>query len=292
MFSATSAQKVKLGLFLVAGAGLLFVILLLFAGLSLTEESDRYYLSTKESVSGLRIGATVEVRGVDVGQVAGVELAWDRPEPVRVAVDVAEGTPIPTAARAVLRMRGVTGLKYIDIDGGEFGGPVRKPGDTIPTAPSALSDITDQGRALVSESRQLIGESKEVAVRAADLLDEDNRARFDRMLERGDQMMVRGERAMVEIEKAATQLARVATRLDQLLGNEGARALESAGALMGDARRLVQANRHQVAATLGDLREAARSLRRMAQILEREPSRLLFGRRPGERSGGQGGSDR
>jgi phospholipid/cholesterol/gamma-HCH transport system substrate-binding protein len=286
MFSATSAQKVKLGLFLVAGAGLLFVILLLFAGLSLTEESDRYYLSTKESVSGLRIGATVEVRGVDVGQVAGVELAWDRPEPVRVAVDVAEGTPIPTAARAVLRMRGVTGLKYIDIDGGEFGGPVRKPGDTIPTAPSALSDITDQGRALVSESRQLIGESKEVAVRAADLLDEDNRARFDRMLERGDQMMVRGERAMVEIEKAATQLARVATRLDQLLGNEGARALESAGALMGDARRLVQANRHQVAATLGDLREAARSLRRMAQILEREPSRLLFGRQRGQ-SGGQ-----
>jgi phospholipid/cholesterol/gamma-HCH transport system substrate-binding protein len=286
MFSATSAQKVKLGLFLVAAAGLLFVILLLFAGLSLTEESDRYYLSTKESVSGLRIGATVEVRGVDVGQVAGVELAWDRPEPVRVAIDVAAGTPIPTAARAVLRMRGVTGLKYIDIDGGEFGGPVRKPGETIPTAPSALSDITDQGRALVSESRQLIGESKEVAVRAADMLDEDNRARVDRMLERGDQMMIRGERAMVEIEKAAQQLTRVGARLDQLLGGETARAIESAGALMGDARRLVQANRHQVAATLGDLREAARSLRRMAQILEREPSRLLFGGRRGQ-SGGQ-----
>ena len=43
MFQATSAQKMKLGLFLLAAGGLLAVILVLFAGLSLTSDVDRYF---------------------------------------------------------------------------------------------------------------------------------------------------------------------------------------------------------------------------------------------------------
>jgi phospholipid/cholesterol/gamma-HCH transport system substrate-binding protein len=258
MLSATASQKTKLGLFLVVTGALLGLVLLLFAGLSLRDQADRYYLQTDESVSGLRAGAPVEVRGVDVG-------------PVTVALDIALGTPVPIGASAVLRTKGVTGLMYVDIDGGDFLGKLREPGEVIPASPSALSKITDNGAALVEESRKLVGRGNEVATRLSDVLDDENRARVDRMLERG-------ERAMASLEQASAHMAKTSARLDQLLTQQGAQMLEAAGALIGDARRMVQGNRHQIGAAVVDLREAARAFRHMAEKLEQDPSRLLFRR--------------
>ncbi|HKE19260.1 MAG TPA: MlaD family protein [Kofleriaceae bacterium] len=276
MFQATSAQKMKLGLFLLAAGGLLTVLLVLFAGLSLTSDVDRYRVATADSVSGLRVGATVELRGVSVGQVADVELEWRRPDPVVMTIEVAAGTPIPAGARAVLRMKGVTGLKVVDIEGGDFHGPLRRPGDAIPVGPSALSDITDQGLALVQESRALVKSGARAADRAGDLLGDENRGRVE-------QILLRGERATADLERAAAQLVETGARLQQVMGGDGARAVADASALLGDARRLMQANRHSITATVDDLREAARSLRHTAELLERDPSRLLFRRKGEER---------
>jgi phospholipid/cholesterol/gamma-HCH transport system substrate-binding protein len=275
MFSATSAQKMKLGLFLLAGGGLLVVIVLLFAGLSLMEDTDRYYVAT-DSVSGLREGASVEVRGVRVGEVAELDLDWKRDLPVRIAIDVDQGTPIPASAHAVLSMRGVTGLKYIDVQGGDVRGPLRSPGDTLPTKPSTLSGITDEGLALVKQSRVLIDSGKQVTDRMNELLDDENRARME-------QILIRGERAMGDLEKAAAQMARAGARFEQVMAADGARAMAAAADLLADARRLVHANRQNIAATVRDVREAARSLRQMALALERQPSRLLFGGKEGKR---------
>jgi len=116
MFTATPSQKAKLGLFLLVGGALLAVVVILFAGLSIVKETDEYTVVTVESVSGLRAGAPVEVHGVVVGQVDKVRL--DRgAQPVTLSLEVEAGTPIPADARAILRMKGVTGLLYVDIDG-------------------------------------------------------------------------------------------------------------------------------------------------------------------------------
>jgi phospholipid/cholesterol/gamma-HCH transport system substrate-binding protein len=276
MFSATSAQKTKLGLFLVGAGALLAIVLLLFVGLDWMEESDRYYVRTGESVSGLRRGAPVEVRGVAVGQVVDIELDGRRADPVLLSLDIEAGTPIPVDARAVLKMKGVTGLEYVDVEGGNFSGALRQPGDVIPAAPSALNRIADKGNALLDESRRLIDSGTQVTDRLGDLLDDDNRARVDHILERG-------ERAMAHLEAAAAQLERTGATFERLVGGEGRRLVEEAGGLVGDARRAVQANRAQIGSTIGDLREAARSLRRFAQGVEHDPSRLLFRKRTGER---------
>jgi phospholipid/cholesterol/gamma-HCH transport system substrate-binding protein len=275
MFSATSAQKTKLGLFLLGAGGLFVAIFLVFIGLSWMEQSDRYYVRTGESVSGLRTGAPVEVRGVAVGRVADIDLDGLRADPVILALDVDGGTPIPADAHAVLKMKGVTGMEYVDIEGGSFTGPLRKPGDMIPTAPSALSRIKEKGDALLDQSRELIDSGTRVTDRLADVLDDENRARVDRMLERG-------ERAMGHLEEAAAQVQRTGAKLEQLVGGDGARLIVEAGGLVGDARRVLQANRNQIAGTISDLREAARSFRRMAQNLERDPSRIIFRRGGGE----------
>jgi phospholipid/cholesterol/gamma-HCH transport system substrate-binding protein len=275
MFTATPSQKAKVGLFLLVGGGLLAAVLIVFAGLGLSEETDEYTVRTAESVSGLRVGAPVEVHGVAVGQVAEVELGRGA-EPVTLGLEVKAGTPIPADARAIMRMKGVTGLLYVDIDGGDFRGRLHRPGDAIPSAPSALSAITDRGSALLDESRKLIEGGRRVTDRLGAILDEENQARLD-------QILARGERAMASFEAAAGQMTRTGARIEQLVSTEGQRVLSSTDALIGDTRRLIQANRTQVTATMTDLREAARSFRRMAQNLEQDPSRLLFRRRAGER---------
>ncbi len=282
MFTATPSQKAKVGLFLLVGGGLLAAIVVIFAGLGLAEATDEYTVHTGESVSGLRAGAPVEVHGVVVGQITDVTLGRGV-QPVTLELEVNAGTPIPVDARAVLRMKGVTGLQYIDIDGGDFQGPLREPGDVIPGKPSALSAITDSGTQLVAESRKLIQSGTNVTERIGAMLDEEAERKMDVILSRG-------ERAMASLEAAAAQMARTGARIEQLVSAEGQRVLGSTDALIGstdalvgDARRLVQANRTQITATMTDLREAARSFRRMAQSLEQDPSRLLFRRRVGER---------
>jgi phospholipid/cholesterol/gamma-HCH transport system substrate-binding protein len=227
-------------------------------------------------VSGLRVGAAVEVRGVVVGRVVAIGLEGGHRDPVTLKLEIEQGIPIPVGATAVLRMRGVTGLTYVDISGGDFLGPVREPGDTIPTRPSAISEITDQGAALVQESRQLIGKGMQVTDKLDGFLDDENREHVDRILERG-------ERAIGHLEQAAAQVARTSAHVEQLTAGEGKQAVQAADELIGETRRLLQANRHQITAMIGDLREAARSFRRLAQSLERDPSRLLFRRRAGEK---------
>lgn len=275
MFTATPSQKAKVGLFLLVGGGLLAAIVVIFAGLGLAEATDEYTVHTGESVSGLRAGAPVEVHGVVVGQITDVTLGRGV-QPVTLELEVNAGTPIPVDARAVLRMKGVTGLQYIDIDGGDFQGPLREPGDVIPGKPSALSAITDSGTQLVAESRKLIQSGTNVTERIGAMLDEEAERKMDVILSRG-------ERAMASLEAAAAQMARTGARIEQLVSAEGQRVLGSTDALIADTRRLLQANRTQITATMTDLREAARSFRRMAQSLEQDPSRLLFRRRVGER---------
>jgi len=115
-----------------------------------------------------------------------------------------------------------------------------------------------------------------VTERLGAFLDEENEARMD-------QILARGERAMANLELAAGQMAKTGARMEELLGGEGRKVLASADGLIGDTRRMMQGNRTQIDATMADLREAARSFRRMAQNLEQDPSRLLFRRRAGER---------
>jgi phospholipid/cholesterol/gamma-HCH transport system substrate-binding protein len=273
VFTATSAQKTKVGLFLLAGGALLAAVGLIYAGLNLVGGADRYYVHTADSVSGLKPGAPVEVQGVVVGQVADVELTSGRRDPVTLALDVEEGTPVPVGARAMLRMRGVTGLQYVDISGGDFQGRVRSPGEVIPAVSSSIGQLGDKGLALVDESRKLIVRGTDLVDRIGSVVDDENRAHIAAML-------ARGERAMAALESAAARIDRTGARLEQLFDGEARQLLAESSGLVGDARRLVQANRTPLGVAIADLREAARSFRRMAETLERDPSRLLFRRRP------------
>lgn len=105
------------GLFIVlfaVGAALFFV------WLTNTGHRDdvTYRIHFAESVSGLAVGDPVKFRGVDVGTVKAMSLDPQDPRLVQVDVRLRKDTPVKTDTRAVLKLKGITGVVFIELNGG------------------------------------------------------------------------------------------------------------------------------------------------------------------------------
>ena len=77
-----------------------------------------YRIHFTESVSGLALGDPVKFRGVDVGTVKA--MAIDAADPRRVQVDVKlrKDAPVKTDTKASLKLKGITGVVFIELNGG------------------------------------------------------------------------------------------------------------------------------------------------------------------------------
>ena len=77
-----------------------------------------YRIHFAESVSGLAVGDPVKFRGVDVGTVKAMRIDPDDPRLVQVDVRLRKETPVKTDTKASLAMKGITGVVFIELNGG------------------------------------------------------------------------------------------------------------------------------------------------------------------------------
>jgi phospholipid/cholesterol/gamma-HCH transport system substrate-binding protein len=105
------------GLFII---GLSVAAALFAVWLANTGRSDdvTYRIRFGESVSGLALGDPVKFRGVDVGKVDAMALDSANPRLVQVDVRLRKDTPVRTDTKASLKLKGITGTVYIELDGG------------------------------------------------------------------------------------------------------------------------------------------------------------------------------
>ncbi|ATB68265.1 phospholipid ABC transporter, periplasmic substrate-binding protein MlaD [Sulfurospirillum diekertiae] len=103
----------------------IFVLLIggVFSILWLGNYSDKgnfkfYKIATKESVSGLNEKAPVKLQGVQIGEVRGITINPYNAEEVLVTVRVQDNAPIKEDTYAVIEAQGITGLSYIQLQGG------------------------------------------------------------------------------------------------------------------------------------------------------------------------------
>jgi phospholipid/cholesterol/gamma-HCH transport system substrate-binding protein len=78
-----------------------------------------YRIRFPDSVSGLAAGDTVKFRGVDVGTVGAMGIDPIDPRLVRVDVRLRKDTPVKTDTRASLAMKGITGVVFVELNGGD-----------------------------------------------------------------------------------------------------------------------------------------------------------------------------
>jgi len=151
MRGRTRADLIRVGLFVTVASAVLVGALLWIAGSRFFRPVATYVVRFDQSVSGLNAGANVEYQGVVVGRVRNVELTADLPPQVAVVVDLAPGTPVRTDTEAALLGSLVTGIKFIQLQGGSATAEPLAPGAVIRgEAPSLeafrdrLSEIADR----------------------------------------------------------------------------------------------------------------------------------------------------
>jgi phospholipid/cholesterol/gamma-HCH transport system substrate-binding protein len=109
-----------------------------------------YRIHFAESVSGLAIGDPVKFRGVDVGTVKAIILDPADPRLVQVDIRLRKEVPVKTDTKATLKLKGITGVVFIELNGGNPGAPTllasTREGQIpeIPSEKGTLTAILDQ----------------------------------------------------------------------------------------------------------------------------------------------------
>ena len=116
-----------------------------------------YRIHFPDSVSGLTVGDPVKYLGVDVGTVKSIIIDPDNSRLVQVDVRLRKETPVMTDTKASLTMKGITGVVFIELNGGSSAAQTllaATPQDKIPEIPSektGLNAMLDQLPRLVAK---------------------------------------------------------------------------------------------------------------------------------------------
>jgi phospholipid/cholesterol/gamma-HCH transport system substrate-binding protein len=299
----TKVNYALVGIF-VLGLGTLLVAIVLWisSGGTFQKKYIRYLAIEDESVAGLNVSAPVKYNGVDVGKVSDIALDAKNPSQVRLLLEIERGTPIKVDTVAVLKTQGLTGIAYVELDGGALNAPtlVAIPPERYPvirTKPSLaarLENVLTNGLAKLDRTSSNIDA----------ILSEDNRKAFTLALtniaavsqtlaERKDTLdagIVSAARTFDNSARITAQLGPVIERIgrsaDALgkMGDATAEASSHAGKTIdsvgADLQRLSAETVPSLQRLLGELNVLSGSLRRLSEQTERNPSSLIFGRSP------------
>lgn len=264
----TRKQKIRLGIFAVSTLVLLVAVLVIFAGMRFWEREHDYLVDVTGSVMGLDTGSDVLLNGVRVGSVKDVDISPDDISKVRVTLSVKEGTPIKRDTHALLVMRGVTGIKVIDLRGGTDEAAALAPGSRIPEEKSQLDRLVDRADDIADRTTQVLDSAQRALDGAARVSDE-----LEAMVAE-NRTLVRG--ALASVNGAARSASR-------LMDGQLTAMVASASQLVGDMSGVIKQNQGQVRAALSDLRRASGNFKELSRELRQRPSNLLFSKPPADR---------
>ena len=309
---ASRTQKTAVGAFVIGGLLLFAVGIVALGGGSMLSSATEYVLYFDGSVSGLQIGSPVVFRGVPLGSVTRIALEGRPGEagptiPVYVqlrdgAIEWAGGTPnaelqretfrrmIQSGLRARLQMQSlVTGQFRIELDfapGTEAVYRSSTPDLEIPTLPSPIDQL--QKRLARLPLADMVASADVILRSLATTL---GSGKLDTTLETVTGAFAGMQATFARLDSVLAE-ARLATqRLNTTLGSASAelpQALESFRLAMENVERTTRtagAALHPASPLMEDMRRmlreataAMRSLRSVADTIERNPEALIYGK--------------
>ena len=269
----TRKDKVKLGIFALATILVGGAIVVLLVGLDAFSGRSAYEVFYTTSVVGLAPGSNVTINGVTVGHVTEIGVDPDNVERIRVGVEVNEEVPIKSDTKAYLSSLGITGLKYIDLQGGTAAADPLPAGSEIPSGQGLLDRLTERAEN-VSASADQIFEN------VASITDEQTKQRVDRILVQAEELTTNANAASLELARTLAVVRGVLERnedsIDRTIRNVGAASGELRGTLAATRGAMVAGQSAIEGADLprfvGGLNQTNASLR--AQIESLDPAAL------------------
>ena len=199
---------------------LLFTLLALGFGFWLAkygfeEKYDYYYLYFNEPVDGLTLDSSVKLKGVDVGKVDSIEIDPDNIERIRVTIRLREGTPIVRGMYALLKLQGITGLSYVQIEGGKRGAPRLSAAQgefpVIPTRESLIHQLS-------KEAPQLLDRLQSASQALEKIFSEHNQHQISRILDNTAEATAKATRVEERILSLSDEFNRTLKHFDRKAG--------------------------------------------------------------------------
>jgi paraquat-inducible protein B len=312
-----------IGVFVVGALALVVIAVLMFGSGKLFRKTKEFVLYFNGTVNGLRVGAPVKFRGVEIGSVKDILLQLEKDMkvqriPVIIAIDLEKVTSrggtggilqdpklfqaaIDEGVRGQLRTESlVTGVLYIGIDffPGSPANFVQTSGERykyqeIPTVPTALQRVEETVTDVLAKLQEI--DFKGLASSVTQTVNGVNQLvtspALNSTLRSLEQTMPKVDEAVAtlnsnvrslsdNLEKTSTEarhaLTQAATAVKQAEG-----AMKEAETTMTSVRALIDPDSptfYDLTRTLKEVSAAARSLRLLANYVERNPRAIIFGR--------------
>lgn len=284
---------------IVLGAALVAGVLWLAVGGNSKKRYEPYQAIVKESVAGLSIDAPVKYLGVDVGKVSAIGIDPENTQQVLLKFLIYRGTPIKQDTEAVLKSQGLTGIAYVEINGGSAQSSLLIPteADPIPTIRSRPS----LSARLENVATSVLSNLDKMTTNLNAMLDDGNRLALKTSLADAASVMrmLAGQREALNASiNDAARIARNTARasekfgpaMDRVTASVNAiekmaqvvgRASEGAGRTVDAAeisiKQLSTETLPELERLLVELNQLAPSLRRLIEQTERSPTSLLLG---------------
>ena len=269
----TRANNLLVGSFVLVILAGTTVFFLWLAKFQFDVEFTRYDIRFAGSVSGLKVGSSVELNGILVGEVIDIGIDPERVENVVVTIEVPSATPVRENTLASLQIKGLTGGVSIQLAGGTQDSPPLKPtgGDkraVIASQASSLEQFLESAPELLESLQLLVG-------RASALLSEDNQAAFAQSLKNVSALTGALAARTDDIETLFSSASQTMVNL-----RDASIALKTTADTINTT---VTRNEPEVAGLVADLRKSAKTMTRFSTELEamvaenREPLRDFTG---------------
>lgn len=173
------ASHFIIGLFVLAGIIGTFVFGLWLAESGKDTSTTPYIIHFEESVAGLRVGSRVSYRGIPIGSVTEIGIKPDDPQYVSVMVNIEDKYRLREGDVASLKLEGITGTSYINIEGAAQDTPPLTSSEDEPAViPSQKSDL----ELVVKGIPDLLNQASVVLNRFDALLNKKNRLQVESIL--------------------------------------------------------------------------------------------------------------
>jgi phospholipid/cholesterol/gamma-HCH transport system substrate-binding protein len=311
----TRAHYVIVGTFVITVLIGVVISIVWLTRLQFQREGAIYDIYFRGSVSGLNDGAPVNYNGVPIGRVVSIRLDSENVERIRVRIVVDVGIPIKQDAVASLETQGITGQAFVQISGGTNASPPAEipAGRSYPVIASRQSQLQEA----LTSAPQLLNRSIEVADRLVLVLNDENRGALTHTLNNLDaltgalakrsqdidRVIVDATATMAELRGMATHANSALDRFSDALNDKGgisdklnttldefSQSAKALGQISGHLDGMLQENRgafhdfsqrglSEAEKLIVDSRALVAELNRIADQLDRDPARFLFGNR-------------
>lgn len=296
-------QKQRLGIFLVVSIALLIVIMGIFILPKLKEEGNRYYVNfTGMSVYGLNEGSQVKYQGVDIGSVREIEVNPKDLSSILVRLRIKRSFPVKKDMRAQLSYAGITGLRFVELSGGDSRSEGLAPNGVIPMkkglGEKAEDIVSNIDRAVKNINNLLNEERSEEISRIFENIEEstrliksfvrEQRSVMARSLENFDRLSMNLQRFSDMLSR--TDIEKISRRLDTLIDSISSRFSQAElGKTIKEVDSFFQTSavsirkiegtfldvKDDLNKTLGGLRESLENLARFSRNLSEDPTILI-----------------